>query len=75
MSLLYGLHDKEGAPFVPDGGWCIDTLAISEHPAPTVYDSRINWIVRANWGYGSTGTIPTPGLYNEFAAACASYIA
>lgn len=76
--LLYGLHDREGAYMVPAGGWCVDTVALSENPAPTDYAALrgdINWIVRLNWGYGSTGTIPLPYEYGKMAAACAAYVA
>lgn len=62
-NLLYGIHDREGRGLVPAGGWCVDTVALSGNPAPTDYAalrSDINWIVRLNWGYGSTGTIPLP---------------
>lgn len=75
MPLLYGLHDRQAAPHVPNDGWCVDTIALSENPAPFDYDPRINWIIRANWGYGSTGTIPLPNQFDEYAAACASYVA
>lgn len=77
-SLLYGLHDREGRDIVPAGGWIVDTVALSENPAPMNYAamrSDINWIVRLNWGYGTTGTIPLPDQYQEFANRCADYVA
>jgi len=77
-SLLYGLHDIQAAPHVPPGGWCVDTVALSENPAPTDYTALradVNWIVRLSWGYGSTGTIPMPSGYQDFANACANYVA
>lgn len=74
MSLLYGLHDRAASLEVPNGGWCVDTIALSENPTPLIYDPHVNWIVRANWGYGLTGTIPLPAEYQKFADACASYI-
>jgi len=58
MAELRGLHDREGASTVPAGGFCLDTVALSEGATPPAYDTRINWIVRLNWGYGSTGTFP-----------------
>lgn len=73
--LLAGLHDREGASQVPDGGWCLDTVALSENPVPPQYDTRIDWIARLNWGYGSTGTLPTQDRYNEFATRVAAYVA
>lgn len=72
--LLFGLHDRQAAPHVPDGGWCVDTIALSENPAPQVYDQRINWIVRVNWGYGSTGTIPLPKDDNLYFDRLAHYV-
>lgn len=78
QALLYGIHDREGRHIVPAGGWCLDTVALSENPAPTDYAALradINWIVRLNWGYGSTGTIPAPEQYDEFAFRCADYAA
>lgn len=62
MNLL-GMHDREGAHIPPTGGWCLDTVALSENPSPLSYKdlrSDINWLVRLNWGYGSTGTFPKP---------------
>lgn len=76
-SLLYGIHDREGRHIVPLGGWCLDLQAISEKPQPTDYAALrgdINWIVRLSWGYGSTGTIPLPAQYQEFADGCADYV-
>lgn len=77
-NLLYGLHDREGRFVLPPGGWCVDTVALSENPQPTNYTTLrgdINWIVRLNWGYGTTGTIPLPTEYDRMAAACALYVA
>jgi uncharacterized protein YgiM (DUF1202 family) len=77
MALLYGIHDREGRGIVPPGGWCLDLVAISEKPQPTDYAALrgdINWIVRLSWGYGSAGTIPLPGQYQEFANGCAEYV-
>jgi hypothetical protein len=31
-------------------------------------------IVRLNWGYGNSGTIPTPDRYAQFAQECAEYV-
>lgn len=77
-ALLYGIHDREGRHLLPPDGWCIDTVALSESPAHTDYITLrgdINWIVRLNWGYGSTGTIPLPTDYDRMAAKCAQYVA
>jgi len=78
MSVLFGIHDREGANIVPAGGWVVDTVALSENPQPTDYTALrgdVNWIVRLNWGYGSTGTVPLPHEYGRMAAACAEYVA
>lgn len=74
MSLLMGVHDREGAQIVPDGGWVVDTVALSENPTPQDYDTRLNWLVRLNWGYGSTGTIPLPDKYPEYTSKALEYI-
>lgn len=76
-SLLFGIHDREGRHILPAGGWIVDTVALSENPAPVNYESLrgdINWLVRLNWGYGGTGTIPAPSHYAEFAQACTDYV-
>ena len=77
--LLYGMHDREGRHILPPGGWCVDTVALWwDNAVPTDYTALradINWIVRLNWGYGSTGTIPLPDQYPQFAAECANYAA
>jgi hypothetical protein len=52
----------------------MDTIALSENPAPPVYDPAYSWIVRLNWGYGSTGTLPSSG-YSAFAQSAADYVA
>lgn len=77
MALLYGMHDREGAHILPSGGWCVDTRALSENPAPTDYTQirgDINWLVRLNWGYGSTGTIPLPQSDKLFFDRLAYYV-
>lgn len=77
MPLLYGLHDRESFSAVPSDGWCLDTVALSESPEPLDYHSirpDINWLVRLNWGYGSTGTIPRLGNYLPFYEAAQRYI-
>ena len=78
MSLLYGIHDREGAHIVPPGGWCVDTIALSQNPKPAGYRAvrgDIHWIVRLNWGYGADGTIPLPIRYDDFAERCMRYVA
>lgn len=75
--LLAGLHDREAASVAPPGSWIIDTIALSENPAPTDYAALgpdRNWITRLNWGYGNTGTIPLPEHYKAFAERAAAYV-
>jgi murein DD-endopeptidase MepM/ murein hydrolase activator NlpD len=73
---LFGVHDREGYAFPPPGGWVVDTVALSEAPLPTDYTAfrgDINWLVRLNWGYGSTGTIPMPHEVDRFVERVQSY--
>lgn len=58
MVNLCGIHDREGENFSPSGTWLLDTIALSENPNPKTYSENFSWIIRANYGYGSTGTIP-----------------
>lgn len=58
MTNLVGLHDREATVFAPNNTWILDTIALSENPQPHNYSPNHHWIVRVNWGYGSTGTIP-----------------
>lgn len=77
-ALLYGIHDRQGAHIVPPGGWVVDTIALSENPQPTDYTALradVNWIVRLNWGYGLTGTIPLPHQHDLMAQAAVAYVA
>lgn len=74
---LHSIHDREGYIEVPEGGFVVDTIAISENPQPVNYSalsSTDNWIIRVNWGYGDTGTIPIGGLVNEFVRKSAEYL-
>lgn len=75
---LYSVHDKEGRHLVPVGGWCVDTVALSENPQPVDYSvlrADINWLVRLNWGYGSTGTYPVPNQTDKYIEAIQRYVA
>src|SRR5688572_16443915 len=76
-NLLYSIHDREGAPHVPSGGWCVDTISLSEGEAPTDYRNLkpdINWLVRLNYGYGSTGTIPLPIRQDDYMKRLVNYV-
>jgi hypothetical protein len=58
MSFLYGMHDAEGQIHVPTVGWCLDLVALNTAPQGKFYNTRLNWLVRLDWGYGGAGTIP-----------------
>lgn len=74
-TLLAGIHDREGTAIAPKHSWVLDTVALSENPPRITYHPSFNWITRLNWGYGSTGTIPTHDRYAEFAQRVADYVA
>jgi hypothetical protein len=74
---LFAIHDAEGAAFPPLDGWVVDTVALSENPAPQDYSAirpDCSWLVRLNWGYGSTGTIPAPNEVDRFIEAAIVYV-
>src|SRR5215204_2258612 len=75
MSNLLGLHDRSAASATGAGTWVIDTVALAENPPPPPYDTSREWIVRLNWGYGSTGTLPDAEHYGEMAARAVTYVA
>lgn len=62
-------------------GWVLELAAIGLDGANTPADFRdlsragLGVVVRINHGYGSSGTLPLPDRYTEFAAACARYVA
>lgn len=79
---LHGIHDIGGEHLHGDKpGWTLDTVEVGLDPHAqghhyTDIDKQgIGVIVRLNHGYGSSGTIPLPDKYEEFAAACASFAA
>jgi hypothetical protein len=61
-------------------GWVLELAEIgldgSSTPADfsKLADAGLGVIVRINHGYGSTGTLPLPDKYLDFAAACAKYV-
>lgn len=72
---LVGLHDREALAIAKPDTWILDTVALSEHPAPFVYTQRHHWITRLNWGYGNdTGTLPLPEKDNEFFSSLVRYV-
>lgn len=75
---LHGFHDPGGEHLFGDRpGWITHTVALSSD-GPTDYrvwaDKGIGNIVRLNWGYGSTGTIPLSSAYPNFAKLCKLYV-
>lgn len=77
MVSLLGMHDIEGAAVSPVGTWIVDTIGLSANLQGRDYvrlapDRQV--IVRANWGYGSAGTLPTPGDYDLYVAALTRYV-
>ena len=83
---IFGMHDYDPAwvKIVLDAGktaWCVNTEAVGCDPndcSGKSYDTHggaITHIVRINNGYGSTGTIPLPGRYDDFARRCANFVA
>lgn len=74
MTNLAGLHDRESTALGIRDTWALDTIALSENPAPPTYDPAYAWITRLNWGYGSTGTLPRVQLYGDYASRAAGYV-
>lgn len=66
MPLLYGMHDEEGVAVLNPDCWCLGLIELSRHPVHHAYDHEFHWLIRANWGYGTTGTIPLPGQDQEY---------
>lgn len=62
-------------------GWVLTLAEIGLDSSSTPADfsklasSGLGVIVRINHGYGSTGTLPLPDKYPDFAKACAAYVA
>ena len=82
---LFGLHDRGGEHLMVDAGvpgWVLVTEAIGTSPNDkSSKDYRdltaqgLKVIVRLNNGYGSTGTIPHPRQYVDFADRCSHFVA
>jgi hypothetical protein len=78
---IYGIHDVEGLGFLQQNGcrgWLVHSVSVW-NDAPADYSALVNAgcrvIVRLNNGYGSTGTIPVPSGYDNFARRCADWVA
>lgn len=75
MPNLAGLHDREAVAVSASDTWLLDTIALSENPIPINHGKDWHWITRANWGYSSAGTLPTPDRYGEYVARLVTYVA
>lgn len=79
---LYGMHDPGNwEDLIRNAGleaWCVHTEAVGCDPndrsGKDFNRPAITPVVRLNNGYGSTGTIPLPDRYGDFAARCANYV-
>ena len=80
---IYGLHDRGGHDQLKHEGeargWVLHTAAISETSQGVDMSQEagmgLGTLVRLNWGYGSTGTIPPASLWEEFYNRVRNYIA
>ncbi len=81
---IYGLHEPGGEKYMREAGrsgWVLKLAAIGLDGTQGAADCRalvdngFGVITRLNHGYGSTGTLPIPEKYPQFAAAAARYVA
>ena len=83
---IYGIHDQYDRNLLKSlgvNGWVLLTYAIGTDVGGCAGDRNTfyEWsrddfgiIARLNYGYGSSGTIPEPQLYDEFARTCAAFV-
>lgn len=77
---LYAIHDPGGEHLIVEAGktgYVVFTEDVQQSQAGdyrAYRDQGIIPIVRLNWGYGSTGTIPRPDQYDAYAAACKRFV-
>lgn len=79
---IYGMHDPgEWTRAVGEAGvtaWCVYTREIGADPSNLSGEhfgaQSITPIARLNHGYGTTGTIPLPEHYGDFARRCANFV-
>ena len=77
---IYGIHeyDERWGKLVKQVGRKAWTLLLTEissnYNGIQWNETEITPIVRLNWGYGSTGTIPTPDKYDEFARRVGEFV-
>jgi len=79
---LHGIHDPGAEDLHGDKpGWTLATEEVGLNARAQGNDYRpatrrgIGVLVRINHGYGNAGTLPLPHQYQDFAAACASFVA
>jgi hypothetical protein len=84
MFHLFAMHDPGAEQLIVDAGktgYTVHTKAIGRDPNDrsgesfNTFGGKICNIVRLNNGYGSTGTIPLPQYYGDFAQRCANFAA
>ena len=77
---IYGIHEFDaewGNWLVNSGrtGWSLELTELSNNYSGSNFNFlNVTPIVRLNWGYGSTGTIPRPDKYDEFARRSAEFV-
>lgn len=77
---LYAMHDPGGEHLFQPGtarGWIVFTEDIQQTHGRdyTPWTNQgFTVIVRLNWGYGTTGTIPRSHLYGDYANACRRFV-
>ena len=78
---IYGLHDSGGEFLMEGKGYVVITEDIGRDPNDlngVDYSTISQWgltvISRLNNGYGTTGTMPTPPYYHDFAVRCGNFV-
>ena len=81
---IFGIHDPGGEYLMEEKGktgWVLVTEEIGHNPNDmsggnysSIESHGHGVIVRLNNGYGSTGTIPLPQYYDEFAIRCGNFV-
>lgn len=76
---IYGIHDPGGEDLLRRAGvtgWVLYTTLVNE-PARDfrmLTNEGFGVLVRLNWGYNPTGTLPHEDSYPEFADLCAQWV-
>jgi hypothetical protein len=83
-AFIYGIHEIGGEDLMLQagrGGWVLELAKVGHQPQSVpsadytdLSNRGLGVVVRLNHGYGSTGTIPLPNLYDAFADACAAFV-